>query len=318
MKKGFLQFIVCPSCNGLLREENRFLVCENCGKRYPVKDNIPFFAEDQFDKETSDKFGFSWNKFPDIYKKEKEDFLNWIYPVKEEFFKDKVVLDAGCGNGLHAKMASEFGAKIVFGIDLSSAVNAAKRNIKGHKNIQILQGNIYSLPFKKNTFDYVYSIGVIQHLPEREKAIERLASVVNKGGALSLWVYGYEGTFFVRTFIEPIRKALKIFPAEFIYVLSFFPAVLFWLVNKFFKRLCGISKRICKFVPLGEYFAYMSNFPFKYQFNTVFDQLVAPRSYFFKKYELENIFEKLNFKKITITDRNGMSWRVFAEDKQDE
>jgi len=315
--RELLNFIVCSVCESPLIYKEDVLVCEKCGKTIKIEDGIPVFSEDDFDPETSEKFGFSWSKFPDIYKKEKEDFLNWIYPVKENFFKEKIVLDAGCGNGLHAKMSSEFGAKVVFGIDLSKAVKEAKRNVADRKNVHILQGNIYSLPFLPETFDYVYSIGVIQHLPYREKAIKELYKRVKKGGALSLWVYGYEGTFWVRVLIEPIRKFLRIFSPKIIYVLSFLPAVGFWITNKFFYFLCKISNKLCKIFPLSEYFSYMSNFPFKYQFNTVFDQLVAPRSYFFKKEELEKIFEGLKFKNVVITSRNGMSWRVFANGKDE-
>jgi len=317
VKNDILEFIVCPSCRGELeyKGEKNSYYCSRCNKYFPIIEEIPVFAEDDFDPQTSRKFGFSWKKFSDIYKKEKTDFLNWLYPVKEDFFKDKVILDAGCGNGLHARMAAEFGAKTVFGLDLSSAVFSAVKNTEDVENVHIIKGNLYSPPFKNNFFDYIYSIGVLQHLPEKEKAISVLYDLLKNGGSLSLWVYGYEGTFFVRTFIEPIRRLLSAFPPFIIFAISIIPAVFFYFTSKTYKLICKISKKLCNILPLGEYFSYMADFPFKYQFNTVFDQLVAPRSYFFKKEELENIFESFKFREIIITPRNNMSWRIFAKGK---
>jgi SAM-dependent methyltransferase len=325
MKKRYLKYLKCPKCKHDLnyyKEANEkpesikeYLKCNNCSSEYPIKQNVPIFEESEFDKKTERNFGYSWNIFSDIYKKEKTDFLNWVYPVKENFFNDKIILDAGCGNGLHARMASEFGAKTVFGLDLSSAVYSAHQNTKDLENIQIVKGNLYSPPFEDNFFDYIYSIGVLQHLPLKEKAIEVMYDLLKTGGSLSLWVYGYEGTFFVRTFIEPIRKLLSFFPPFIIFILSVIPAVSFYIIAKIYKIACKLSKKLCKFLPLGEYFSYMANFPFKYQFNTVFDQLVAPRSYFFKKEELETIFKSFKFQEVIITPRNNMSWRIFAKEK---
>jgi len=318
VKEEIFQILRCPHCKENINfdKEKESLRCPKCNRNYKIKNGIVNFSDESFDNKTSENFGFSWSKFPDIYKKEKKDFLHWIYPVKKSFFNNKVVLDAGCGNGLHAKMASEFGAKAVAGIDIASSVKFARENTKNNDDIVILKANIYSMPFKKESFDYVYSIGVIQHLPDREKAIKALVSKVKKGGSLSLWVYGYEGTSFVRLFIEPIRKILnKLFPPKIIYIISFPFAVAFYIISKLFRIFCKISAKLCKIFPLSDYFSYMGNFPFKYQFNTVFDQLVAPRSYFFKKEELKNIFKDFNFNEITITSRNKMSWRLFASGK---
>ncbi len=322
MKKEYLEYVRCPKCKHNLvyqdsPEQNgkRYLKCNNCSAEYPIKQNIPVFEESEFDKKTERNFGYSWNIFSDIYKKEKTDFLNWIYPVDESFFKDKIILDAGCGNGLHARMASEFGAKTVFGLDLSSAVYSAYQNTKDIDNVQIIKGNLYSPPFENNFFDYIYSIGVLQHLPQKEKAVKVMYELLKPGGSLSLWVYGYEGTFFVRTFIEPVRKLLSFFPPFIIFIISVIPALLFYITAKIYKFFCKISKKLCKILPLGEYLSYMADFPFKYQFNTVFDQLVAPRSYFFKKEELEDIFNSFKFKEVIITPRNNMSWRIFAKEK---
>ena len=45
-------------------------------------------------------------------------------------FKDKVVLDVGCGTGILSMFAAKAGAKRVIGVDMSSIIDYAKRIVK--------------------------------------------------------------------------------------------------------------------------------------------------------------------------------------------
>jgi uncharacterized protein YbaR (Trm112 family) len=36
-----MDILVCPACKGELRDEDIELVCNRCGRRYPVRDGIP-------------------------------------------------------------------------------------------------------------------------------------------------------------------------------------------------------------------------------------------------------------------------------------
>ncbi|NHI92175.1 MAG: class I SAM-dependent methyltransferase [Candidatus Lokiarchaeota archaeon] len=72
-------------------------------------------------------------------------------------------LDAGCGIGAIAKMLSE---KIgsngqVIGLDLSKTfINYARSNYQS-KNLQFKEGDINSLPFQENTFDWLWSVDTV-------------------------------------------------------------------------------------------------------------------------------------------------------------
>ena len=76
-------------------------------------------------RKTVEGFGWQWHKFSDqiqdTYMTSKTNFLDFIYPVTEDFFKHKFVLDAGCGMGRFLKLATEFGSRDVIGVDLSPA-----------------------------------------------------------------------------------------------------------------------------------------------------------------------------------------------------
>jgi UDPglucose 6-dehydrogenase len=106
-------------------------------------------------------------------------------------YKDKYVLEVGCGIGTAAQSFIENGA-IYTGIDLSdkSVELANKRlevyNIKG----DIFQANIEELDNINNIqYDLVYSFGVLHHTPNTEKAIDNIWKLLKPNGEFKLMLY---------------------------------------------------------------------------------------------------------------------------------
>src|SRR3954470_12325759 len=108
-----MQYLACPSCVGELKlSEGKTegveilegeLSCDACNRRYPIVRGVARFAnlsEVEEDKAaTASSFGWEWQHFTQKDERYAEQMLGWIDPVKAEFFKDKVVLDGGCGKG---------------------------------------------------------------------------------------------------------------------------------------------------------------------------------------------------------------------------
>jgi len=324
MKASFLDYAACPKCGQplLLIEPHQRgdevvsgrLKCKGCAGEFKIEEGIPFF-EPSFDEMTIKNFGFSWRKFSGIYENQKEDFLDSIWPVNRAFFKGKIVLDAGAGTGHQALFASEFGAKEVCALDLSSAVRVAYGHCRNRHNISVIQANIYAPPLVENTFDYIYSLGVLQHLSEKKTAVIKLSALLKKGGSLSLLVYSNELGPLVKAFISLLRGITSGLGLDLVYGLTFPLAVLFFLTGRLYRLLAGLSfaRRV---LPMREYFLYMARFPFHYQRNTVFDQLAAPRTHYFSIEELKNLFWGRGYDKIIVSNRNAMSWRIFAQNKR--
>jgi len=44
--KEYLHILQCPSCGEGLELQYNKLICKNCNNRYPIKDNIPLFLEE--------------------------------------------------------------------------------------------------------------------------------------------------------------------------------------------------------------------------------------------------------------------------------
>ncbi|HYJ48153.1 MAG TPA: methyltransferase domain-containing protein, partial [Pyrinomonadaceae bacterium] len=206
MKKRLLQYLACPTCGGNIRllsvakiegEEilEGDLDCDGCERHFPVVRGVPRFADlSRIEEEkaaTASSFGWQWQHFTQSDGLYAEQFLGWIAPVQPEFFKDKVVLEGGCGKGRHTLLSAGWGARDHIGIDLSAAVETAFAATRGLENAHVVQDDIYRLPLKR-AFDYAFSVGVLHHLPDPRGGFLSLASKVKPGGRLSAWVYGAE------------------------------------------------------------------------------------------------------------------------------
>jgi SAM-dependent methyltransferase len=100
------------------------------------------------------------------------------------------VLDVGCGMGRFAEVATRWGARVV-GVDLSAAAEVAARNLGGREFVA-LQADVFVLPFAPECFDYIYSMGVLHHTPDCEKAFKTLPQYLRPGGGIAIWLYsGY-------------------------------------------------------------------------------------------------------------------------------
>ena len=85
-------------------------------------------------------------------------------------------------------MVSRWGATVV-GIDLTTAVDAANANLGARPNVHLAQANVFELPFREGTFDYIFSIGVLHHTPNTKEAFDQLPKLLKPGGRIAIWLY---------------------------------------------------------------------------------------------------------------------------------
>jgi ubiquinone/menaquinone biosynthesis C-methylase UbiE len=99
------------------------------------------------------------------------------------------LLDAGCGNAVHAINLAERGYNIL-GIDFNEAVlkdaDADVHKLGLENRIQFQQGNLLGLTFPDEKFDYVFCWGVLMHIPDIDMALSELSRVLKPGGMLIL------------------------------------------------------------------------------------------------------------------------------------
>jgi SAM-dependent methyltransferase len=220
MKERLLPYLKCPACRQevslatVARTEGQEimegeLVCGSGAHRFSIVRGIPRFtvlSEIEAEKvATASRFGWSWQHFNHYDERYSAQFLGWIAPVTPDFFKDKVVLEGGCGKGRHTQLAARWGARDVIGVDLSNAVETAFAWTRDYENAHIVQADIYNLPFAR-AFDYAFSVGVLHHLSNPRAGFLSLASKVKEQGHISAWVYGAENNAWITSWVDPVRE----------------------------------------------------------------------------------------------------------------
>lgn len=175
--------------------------------------------EDSFDEEvkshTGKHYGNLFKEFDQFsYFEESKNLLktrlerNGIFPQNLDKLE---VLDQGCGGGRYTVSWKLLGAKKATGIDFSSiGIEDAVHRVQNAniQNVSFIHGSVLDMPFKNESFDIVYSNGVLHHTDDWKKGIEELLRVLKKGG--SGWLYLIEnpgGIFWDK--IEILRAILR-------------------------------------------------------------------------------------------------------------
>lgn len=258
MKPQLLNFLCCPDCKDpvILKnevyEQNEIkegvLVCRNAHE-YKITNFIPRFVKADI---YSSSFSYEWAHFSETQLDSKKgkmlsenQFQSRIdFPLCQ--LSGKFVLDAGCGMGRYAEIVGKYGGMAV-GIDLSYAVDVAFKHMGLEKNIHIIQGDILNPPLREEIFDFIYSFGVLHHMPDAKAGFECLTRFLKKGGKFSLFVYdSYEkAIIYSSNFWRTITVRL---PLRILYYFCFLSVPLYYLyklplIGNFLKAVFVISMR---------------------------------------------------------------------------
>ena len=163
-------------------------------RRYPIVRGVPRFVPSE---EYAGTFGFQWSRFSRTQldsangtTRSRDTFLEKTGLALDEL-RGKTVLDVGCGMGRFAEIVAEAGARVV-AVDLSSSVDAAAGNLRRFETAAVVQADVFALPFARECFDVIYSIGVLHHTPDTRAAFLKLPPHLKPGGQIAVWLYSSE------------------------------------------------------------------------------------------------------------------------------
>jgi ubiquinone/menaquinone biosynthesis C-methylase UbiE len=173
--------------------------------------------EIKFDKYKKKGAGYHWDQIGKTITK-RNIFVVARYNIVLNQISDskgKRILDVGCGDGVLSYLLSQKGA-FVIGVDSSDkAIKFAKKKTRNIRNIEFIKASAYYLPFKRDSFDYVVSSDVIEHLQEPQKMLAEIKRVYNRKGKVII-------TTPLRFTDEPLDKmhVQEFFESEFRRLLS--------------------------------------------------------------------------------------------------
>lgn len=104
--------------------------------------------------------------------------------------KGRKVLEIGVGLGADHEQFARAGAELS-GIDLTprAIANTRQRLAVMGLHSDLREGDAENLPFDANSFDIVYSWGVIHHSPNTPRAAQEILRVLRPGGRFAVMIY---------------------------------------------------------------------------------------------------------------------------------
>lgn len=264
MKRELLKILSCPVCAEAfeLKDSSETdgevvsgrLVCRSHQHFYPIHQGVPRFVGSE---NYASNFGFQWNHFRrtqlDSYSglSISRDRLLRQTGLAPKDFAGKTVLDVGCGTGRFAEVALSFGANVVV-MDYSSAVDACWDNLKTSPRLNAVQADIYSMPFRRGSFDLVYCLGVLQHTPDVKKSFASLPPLLAEGGLLVVDSYlrSLRSLCHPRFLFRVVTKRMRpeqLFPL----VQSLTPSLL--KLSRLVARIPGIGRFLRRLIPVANY-----------------------------------------------------------------
>ncbi|MBI1954643.1 MAG: class I SAM-dependent methyltransferase [Proteobacteria bacterium] len=135
-----------------------------------------------------------------------QEFCSWNKPLHHEkpfdklfpynLYKDKKVLEIGCGLGTMLMNWARHGAECT-AVDLNpTSIDQTKKRFEVHgltADIRLEDAN--HLPFEGQSFDYVWSWGVLHHSPNLELSIKELFRVLKPGGGFGIMLYNRQSFY---------------------------------------------------------------------------------------------------------------------------
>lgn len=167
------------------------------GRAYPVVDDVivllppdrrptslrsapraPTEAASGFATDIQSTFGKEWTRYDAIMPEHESEFRRYFDLVDPASLAGARVCDLGCGNGRWSHFLRGRCREMVL-VDFSEAIFVARRNLADEKNALFFMGDVRELPFRDDFVDFLFSLGVLHHLPtpclDAVRALRRFA-----------------------------------------------------------------------------------------------------------------------------------------------
>ena len=258
------------------------------------------------DETTVRSFGEEWKAFHKFDDKELnrigDEYFDIVTPVM--YGQDKIAADFGCGTGRWTKYFSRRVGAIA-AIDPSDAIFTAARVLDKTENVQLYKASIDNLPFPDNYFDFGFSLGVLHHIPDTEKAMNACVQKIRPGGYFLVYLYynfDNRGILFkfvywlsnlIRLVVSKLPGGIKRFICNILAVLLYMPFVGLCRLL----RMLGVPEKFRQKIPLQIY----EKASFYIIRNDALDRFGTPLEQRFTKKEITTMMEKAGLSEINFS-----------------
>jgi SAM-dependent methyltransferase len=209
--------LINPS-NGVALKRVKDALTDGLGNDFPIVDEIARISQlDNY----SESFGFQWNRFIKTqldksvadYEASASRFFSETKWRPKDLDSDSI-LEVGSGAGRFSRVILTHTNAMLYSVDYSNAVTAnfANNGTIAPTRFKLLQASVYELPFPDSAFDKVFCLGVLQHVPDFERAIQALITKVKPGGEVVVDFYPIKGwwtTVSAKYILRPILKRMS-------------------------------------------------------------------------------------------------------------
>ena len=167
---------------------------------------------------TEDYYGLLFKNFSDdSYYNEPKELLTTRLKINNfnlKFFRNKNIIDYGCGNGRYTQVLAKFatvkkssGYPKIIGFDKSKLnIETAKKKNK-YKNVIYKCGDVNKNNLKNNSFDIVFCNGVLHHTGNILTGLKSIHRILKRKGICIIYLSSTDGIKWY--FIEAFREILK-------------------------------------------------------------------------------------------------------------
>lgn len=222
--------LICPACKNSMNIEEKTMVCNDCGRSYPIRGGIPYFVEKELywgeqgiTAETMAAIitqleNRNWN---DVLLSSEVSAVRTHHAFISNLRRadwhrllnlgqGSVILDLGAGMGTISQALSSHYSRIFAVEPVALRCEFMKHRFEQEeiKNITVVRADSTCLPFRENFFDHIVLNGVLEWVPYSYKrsnpraaqmtVLKTLRSLLKDGGTISV---GIENRFDINYFL---------------------------------------------------------------------------------------------------------------------
>jgi SAM-dependent methyltransferase len=320
LNNALLDWVACPRCKGRLQPTTDGAIvdgqlrCVDCGSLYDVVRGVPILLAEvsEADRFTAKNFGEQWEHFYRMgglgEEFEERQVVEYFYPYDIKRLAGKAVVEAGCGYGRNLLAARRYGASVAIGFDVGPAALLAKA-----RGCDAVIGDILNPPFRRE-FDVVFSFGVVHHVSDPDRAIQKLSELIAPNGVCCHSVYSAENNWILDNLFTPIR--MRVFRHLSSAAKHLFATILGWLSFVVFAVLYvpfswGTASHAWASKHLF-YYDYMiltiRKLGLKQWIGQIYDHLNAPLAAYISRERVERWMDEIGLQNRYVFFRNKNTW----------